>query len=242
MVVGWTNRWLRRGMLFVAVFIALVCWHHATLDAPPTPDQIVGIWLEGNYLAANDFDYRRLFFDELPASQGGPRTYMFSVLPTVVAVFVKMTPDPSSAILAYHFFCIACAALALTLLFELTDPFAGPVAATLLLIAVATTPLFSVQTALAGMEMPLTACTMLVAYSLSKNHYGVATVAAVAAFFVKSNALVLLVVVITCILVRLGLRKNDDPGVSTKRLAAVALTDAVLIVMLGVIHVLGVLT
>lgn len=240
---GNSRTWLRRGLLYLLFLLSLVVWHRNALDDPPTPDQVVGIWLEGNYLAETNFDYRRLFWEELPASKGGPRTYMFSVLPTVVAIFVKLAPEPQAAVLHYHLFCIANAALALLILFELLLPFAGWIGALFLVLATATTPLFSAQVALAGMEMPLAALTMLTVYLASKDRYLASTLSATTAFFVKSNALVLLVANLACIALRLWSRNGaPDTAPHSRPLVLIAIVDGILIVALGLVHLLGVLT
>lgn len=234
--------WPKRGGVFALCFAALLALHGSALRAPPTPDQIVGIWTEGAFLAETRFDYSRLFWQEPPASRGGPRTYMFSVLPSVLALLMTILDDPGQVIVAYHLFCLACAAVTLTLLFELLLANAGPAGAALACAAAATTPLFSVQAELAGMEMPLAACTTLALYLVARDRYLGATFACVAAFFIKSNALVLLVVHLGCVLLRLLWRRDCSMPSSVRRLVCVAGANVVLIAALGAVHFLGVLT
>jgi hypothetical protein len=152
---------------WVVLFAALVVWRRDCLDSPPTPDQGPrGIWFEAAFLARTDFDYHRLRFEEQGPVQGGASIYVTSALPTLLAVLMRTLPTPGATILVYHLATLACAAYVLWTVFDWVRRGVGVGAGLLAMLLVASTPQFSLQMELLGMDAPLaaisTACANLI--------------------------------------------------------------------------------
>lgn len=147
----------RLALQFAAIYTVLIAWHWSGLTTPPTYDQAKGIWLEGIFLAETDFDYSRLRNYEQSTGEGGAFVYSTSALPTLIAAILKLTPTPRDALLVYHLFHLACGAVVLQWVYRALSPLLGGVGGALACAATATSPPFSLQLAMAGMEMPTAA-------------------------------------------------------------------------------------
>jgi hypothetical protein len=147
----------RLAFQFAAIYAVLIVWHGDDLTTPPAYDQAKGIWLEGIFLAETGFDYARLRTYEQSTGEGGAFVYSTSALPTLIAAILKLTPTPRDALLVYHLFHLACGAVVLQWVYRALSPLLGGVGGALACAATATSPPFSLQLAMAGMEMPTAA-------------------------------------------------------------------------------------
>lgn len=185
--MGWQSRMVRIAVL--TLLLAVVRWE--VINSPPYYDFVIGIWPEAQFLASTDFDYFRLKYEESHSldRHGGPRSYMTSIVPTLLALLLRIWPDSVVPLLIYHMFTFFCAAVVLSLLCEMLAPVAGKVVASLTALTVATTPVFCVQIDMVGMEMPLLAALVSSVYLHSRGNVVGAVLLSFLAFLVKPTGL-----------------------------------------------------
>lgn len=198
------------------------------VDSPPYYDFAFSVWPEAAYLARTDFDFHALRYDEafLLSEQGGPRAYMTSVLPAVAALGMKLFPTPRGGLIWYHLFTFGCAALVATVLLGEGRRRLGTVSALLVALVVLTTPVFSAQVDMMGMEIPLAAATSVTAWCVARGRYSLAALAAFAAFLMKATGLIValaLVLFLSATLVlELVARRPGRPWLAVARAWALA--------------------
>jgi len=112
-VPGASSRW-PWWVAWLVITIGLTVWRFEVIDSPPYWDFGQGLWHEANYLAETNFDYQRLWYEEKRIWEGGADCYRTSILPTVVAVLMKIGPPPFAQI-AFHLLTFACTAAILLL-------------------------------------------------------------------------------------------------------------------------------
>jgi tetratricopeptide (TPR) repeat protein len=149
----------------------------------------MGLFYEADFLVRSGFDYPRLWLHEPQFLRGGPAVYLASLLPTFIALLTKALGEPERVFLAYRLFTMGCAAAVLLGVFAWVRLRAGGFAAGLVAAALATTPPFAVQMELLGMETPLAAATLLVAWLACRERFVRAAAAAVGAFLLKPSGL-----------------------------------------------------
>lgn len=211
---GW-YRW-QGPAAFVALFALLVVVRFEVIDSPPYYDYAVGLWAEANFLVETGFDYHRLWYEESHTldPEGGPRSYMTSVLPTAVAVLMLVLPTARSTLIAYHLFVFACAAAALTLVYAVLRPHCGRIASFATVLAVATTPVFSVQIDMASMEMPLIAAALATVWCVRREHYLRAACLGMLAFLIKPTGLVVCLAMLLYLGVRWLVFRGGERGIA----------------------------
>ena len=200
---GWGRpaRWVGLWLL-VAVLIGV--WDREVIDSPPYEDQAVGWWLEADFLADSGFDYYALLYEQehYMSGQGGARSYMISVLPTLLALVMTTAPDVQTTIVVVHLFGFACAAAILLLMYGVLRPRVGMAMAVAAPLAMATTPLFHTQVKIVGMDVPLTVFSLLAAICVWKRRYVLAAAVSMVAFAMKATG----GLVVMATIVFLGLR------------------------------------
>lgn len=187
------NRRLARAVIaVVAITVIISILRREIIDAPPYYDFGFSVWLEARYLANSGFDYWGLRYEEefLLEKEGGTRAYMTSVLPTVIAVCLTLSPTVRGALIAYHVFTFFCASLVTYAVYAIVRPRLGKLRAFLLTLAVMTTPLFCAQIDMMGMEIPLAGMTCLSALALDRGAYRLSVLAGMAAFLMKASGLI----------------------------------------------------
>lgn len=183
---------------WLGVFLLFVVARWSVLFDPPTWDLAArGLWIEASFLADSGFDYARLRDVEQNPIRGGAKVYMTSILPTLLAVIMRATKSPADAFLAYHLFTMACAAGVIVFVFALLRQLVGGVAAALAAGAVLTTPLFSAQADLLGMELPLLLCALGCAQAMTTERFLLAATLATLGSLVKFSGAI---VTIACII------------------------------------------
>ena len=181
--------WLR---IYLATFAALVIWHFKSLGDPPYFDEAMGLFSEASYLADSGFDHRGLWH-EVSAIDGGPRAYLISIWPTVVAVAMWIAPSPASALVLLHLGNLAVAAALMVMVGALAARSAGTAGGILIALAVASTPLVAAQFELVGMDLPMLVVSMWALSCVVRRRFGLVAVAGLVAFFIKpTGALVTL--------------------------------------------------
>ncbi len=178
---------------FFALLGLLILLRSEILLLPPYEDQAVGLWAEADFLVENHFNYWKLRYDEphFIDSANGARSYMISILPTLVALLMVAMPSIPLAILAGHLATLALTASAIISFYDLARPMVGTLSASLAAAAVLTTCLFSAQIDQIGMDIPLTTCALWSLQMVARQAWGQAIACSLLAFFVKSTGLLL---------------------------------------------------
>lgn len=186
------SRWPVALACFFAALALITVARWPVIDSPPYYDFAFSFWPEAWYLARTDFDFQALRYDEafLLSEQGGPRAYMTSLLPAVAAVGMRLFADPRGGLIWYHVFTFGCAAIVATVLFLEARRWLGVIPGALVALVVLTTPVFSAQVDMLGMEIPLAAATSVTALCVARGRYSLAALASFAAFFMKATGLI----------------------------------------------------
>lgn len=209
----------------LAVAAALVLVNREILWLPPYEDQAVGLWTEAEFLAQTGFDYHRLRYDEAHymSPRSGPRSYMISLLPTLIAATMRLAPRPELAFLVWHVANQVFAALSLVLVYCLLRPTLRRHEALLVALGLAATPLYRAQVELLGMDVPMTAFALASVALLARRAYVLAALASLAAFAMKASGnLVTLSGGLVVALQWLGPTAKSDPR--TRRRLFIGLT------------------
>ena len=224
------------GALLFGVVIA--GWRWETLTLPPWQDQAVGLWAEADYLVESGFDYWSLRYKvphylDVPS---GPRSYMISVLPTLVAIVMLVAPSPWHTSVILHAASFIFGGLLLALAFEAWRPRVGVGAALALCAALATTPVWITQVELAGMDLPLGLCTLLALGCLSRGACVTAAVAAAAAFACKASGQLVLMAGLAYLTISLLLGGEQEPGARRRQLLGLAAHGSVLVLSMVLVR------
>jgi hypothetical protein len=170
---------------------------------PPYYDFAFSFWAEADYLAKSDFDFQRLRYEEpfLLAEQGGRRAYMTSLLPSLAALAMKITPSPAWSFALYRLFTFFVVGLMGTFLYRLFVPSLGRAGAGLLVAFTLTIPSLSTQFDMLGMETPVALGATATAYFVARGKWGWGAVASLFAFLMKASGMIISI----ALLVTLGL-------------------------------------
>lgn len=186
----WKNRLAWVGA-FLLVWLIITLWRSPVITEPPYWDSAMGLFVEANFLAETNFSYGRLIYEEKRFLDGGPAVYVISIMPTLLAVVMKLAPSTQAVFVIGHLFTFACAAAVAVISFALLHHQTGRVGAGLIAAAIVTAPVFAVQVDMIGMDLPVAALGLVVVGYLSKRHYLAAGVAATFAFLIKLSGAVL---------------------------------------------------
>lgn len=180
---------------------------------PPYEDQSKGLFLEANFLYLNHFDYAKLRYEEAHFNEEGKgaRSYMVSVMPTLVALAMSALPPGAPLFFSLHLFELVCAAATLVALVIGLAGRIGWDGAILATVAVSTMPLFSVQIDMIGMDIPTAALAVASAVSAARGSYGWGATLATGAFLMKPTGS-LLTLATLAYLGTLGLVIGRDRG------------------------------
>ncbi len=200
------------------MWLAICVWRSPIVFEPPYWDSAMGLFAEANFLAETDFDYGRLMYEEKRFLEGGPAVYVISIMPTLVAIVMKLAPSTQAVFIIGHLFTFACAAAVAVLTFGLLYRDTGPIPAGLIALAVLTTPIFAVQIDMLGMDLPLATLGLVVAGFLTKHRYLAAGVAATLAFAVKLSGALLTVATACFFMLLLVLARWKGPVQRKRRM------------------------
>ncbi len=220
---GWNSfskrhPWATWFLLFVALSICITVWRWEIIDSPPYWDTAMGLFLEANFLADTEFDYARLWFEERRFIEGGAAIYLTSVLPTFVALLMTWFHSPDTVFVAYHLFTFACAAAATLLVVAICRPWSGTLGAVLIGAVVLTTPIFSVQIDMLGMDLPMLVLALLSAWCVVREHYVWAALTGCAAAVTKMSGGLVLGALFVPLLLDLALRYRGKPVAWRRRI------------------------
>ncbi|MFO0946054.1 MAG: hypothetical protein U1D30_08920 [Planctomycetota bacterium] len=197
-------------LIWLIVLASLCMFRGEPLTSPPYEDHALGIWNEANFLATHNFDYLRLRYSEKNILEGGGvRSYMISVLPTLLALLIVVSPAPIIPIIVFHIVVYASASLIFTLMFAILYERTGGVVAMLASLATLTTPLYLVQTQMIGMEIIMTAAGFVGFVLLTRGRPVTAALFFLFAFFVKASGQIFtLAAIVFYFLQLLGMRPS----------------------------------
>lgn len=157
----------------------------------------MGLWMEADFLNRTDFDYARLRNEEPDFSLGGARTYITSILPTFLALLMRFLPSGTPIFLVLHLVAILSTTIVCVVLFRLVAEYAGAVVGILTSLTLLTTPTFSTQTFIVGMELPMAACGIIAVWLACEHRWYLAAFFALAAFLMKASGIVFQLAIIT---------------------------------------------
>lgn len=187
----------------LGVFTLVLLCRHEVLTSPPYWDPAIGLWTEAAVIRRSGFDLWNHWLHGQTTLSGGETTYRFSLLPPFVGLLMA-APTPTGSFVMYHLLTFACASVVAVLLYRLLAPAAGRWVAMLTVAALLTSPIFSTQIDMLGMEIPLALVTLLTASFVSGHRYAAAIAVALGGMLVKATSVVLLLALF-CQLVLLGL-------------------------------------
>lgn len=210
---GATGRTTR---VFVVAFLLILAARWTVVDSPPYFDFAPGIWREAEFLARSNFNYWDLRWEQEHGRWGGPRSYMTSVVPTGLALALKMFPNTALPRILYHLATFSAAAIVVVVGIELVRRRLGSVGATAWAVAMSTTPVYCVQIDMTGMEVFTAAAAMMSVVSLDKGRLERSAVWSFVAFLVKPTgaivtAALLILLTLRWILGRLSAVAHREP-------------------------------
>lgn len=173
----------------LVVWVAIAVWRFNVIDSPPYFEYAMGLFAEANFLAEHGFDYERLF-REARVGTGGSLVYGTSVLPTLLALVMRVAPNVQVVLVMAHLATFFCAAVVIVALWQILAPRGGRLVATATALALVTGPLFSTQIDMLGMDLPVAMCALLAAWCLSRERPLAAMAASLAAFLIKPTGVV----------------------------------------------------
>lgn len=185
----------------LALFGLLIATRWYALFLPPYWDYSFA-FLEANYLLDSGFDYVTLFGESKITENGEAACYLVSITPTFLALLYMLTPSPKWVFFLYHLVIIAWSCVAILIFYSIVRRSVGWGLALVLAACVLTTPLFSVQIEMLGMEMPMIACGILIVELLRRERYLSISLVSTFAFLVKATGSIFTLVVIACLVGR----------------------------------------
>jgi hypothetical protein len=216
------------------LFGVVVFWYRDCLHDPPTMDQVRGIWIEGIFLAETNFDYHRLRTREQTPFQGGSAVYVTSILPTCIALALKVA-SPPSVLVAFHLWNIAAATAILWGVFVVSRPWLGSLGAAVLALALMTVPEFSLQIELLGMEVIMTSFAVWSAIFASRDRAATAILLGFMAVLTKFSALFLLFALLVFYLLKTWVElRRSEHRLAGRAAAAAILAGAAMFAALSI--------
>jgi len=183
---------MRPAGFFLLTLVVLVVWRWPYLSRPPYED-LAWLWQEANFLAENDFDYHKLWTEEPRADQvvGGGRSYLISIMPTLLATLMKTCRTNDEVFLVYHLVYLACGSAVATMLFNILRPRAGDFGAAMISMAALTTPAFSVRLEQIGMDLPMATVAIASGVLMWRKRYIWAAASSLLAFLIKPTGAIM---------------------------------------------------
>jgi hypothetical protein len=225
------QRWWSAPATVALIFAGLVLSRWPILDSPPYVEQMFSHWTEACWLDDFDFDYRRLHARELHTEDGGPRCYMTSVVPTIIAALARLTGSTEGAIVGYRLFNLLCAAIGATIFLRLVAVSANLALAWGATLGLLTLPMYSVQIDMLGMDIPLAMAALICAAFVNQRRFAAAAVASWLGYFFKPSGFLLPAALIAWLALVIVLRVAARQSAGAKR-EVVGLVAAVLMLAL----------
>jgi len=183
----------------------------------------ISLWREADYLATSNFDYYALRYKENDHNHNGPRAYMTSLAPTLVALMIRSGGDRETSLLLNHLMSIGFATLLVVAIIELLRPSFGTTIAALAAAAVVTMPLVTVQIDIVGMDLMMASATLVCLAALVRGRWWLATLAACGAYALKATGAIATVTVIAFVALNLWAGWSTMPRRERRSAIAVVL-------------------
>lgn len=174
---------IRVGIVWGLLFAALVALNWSVLSDPPYHEYAEGFWTEAAFLAETGADRDQLR-DEPQIGEGGVRCYVVSVLTSGLVQWMRRVSFDRLLPTA-HLIVFGCASLAIAWTWTWLKSYYGPLRAAVVSLAVFTTPIFTVQTQMLGMEWPLAVAVLAVLTLFGGGKILLAVLVVAGAFFIK---------------------------------------------------------
>ena len=184
---SWLLRWIG---VWLLTWVALIGWRANSLLLPPYGDSATSLFVEADWLESHHFDYSRLWRGEESFDAGGPRAQGTSLLPTVVALLFRAGLSQAAVQVVLHLANLACAAALLIMVFAMLLPVAGKWGSAVLVAAIVTTPLLSVQVEMLGLDLPMATFAVAAALLALRGRLGWAALATTISFGMKNTGFV----------------------------------------------------
>jgi Tfp pilus assembly protein PilF len=194
---------------WLLLWLLISLWRVTVVTSPPYCDFALGLFVEANWLVDNDFDYWKLRHEEKAGNDGGPRVYMTSALPTLLALLMKTGLSTTGVMVVSHLITFAMAAALLVMVFAMLRPFVGRLAALLACAATMTTPLFGVQIEMIGLDLPMATLAVAAALAALRGRFTWAAILSTAAFLMKNTGLVATAALFAFLLVQVLVAPSD---------------------------------
>lgn len=215
------------GVIGVA-FLLISVWRWEIIRSPPYLDSAMGLFVEANMLYEANFDYRGAYRNETWGTDGGAIAYVISVLPTVIALLMKLDETGQTAITVYHFVNFLCAAIVLAMVYEILRRHLSIGTSAGIAVVIATTPLFASQVDMLGMELPMTAAFAVALWAVGRDRFVLAGVATTIAFACKTTGMIPAIAVVAVT----GLRLVQCPAAERRRRLGLAVALAFNVMLL----------
>ncbi len=224
-------------VLLAAMFVVMLIWRWDYRAHPPYED-LAWLWQEAMFLAENDFDYYKLWTEEPRADQvtGAGRAYLISIVPSYLAVLMKISPTAEGVFLAYHLFYFLCGAAIFAAVYYLLAPKTGRIGALATGAAMLTTPAFTVRLEMIGMDLPMTALALLAAILVQRRSYGASAGVSFLAFLIKpTGAIITAAIAATLFLLLWFTRRERATEVRRRRITGFIASVAILALEVGIV-------
>lgn len=233
----------RRGALRAALWIggaaaalAGMFAAHAEILAAPPYDEYACVHTESVWLSVHGWDYQRLRDEEASFRRGGgPVIYLTSAVPSLFALLFRYGPGGPANLVVAHSAMLTLGTAILVVVFALLRRRLPPVDALLAAGMLASHPTFQAQVEMLGVDVPMTAFSMLAVCLAAGGRTGFAALAAVLAFAMKPTGLIVGVAVAAYFAARAAL--DDGPWrARTRWIAGLAAIGAGLVLEVAVLR------
>jgi hypothetical protein len=196
---------------FALFFLLLLAANAAHLTDPPYWDALMGVYRQGVWLGRHHFGYAQLL-REASYTDGGPRVHLLYFFAPVFAALNLALP-PAEVFLVLHLTMLGAAALALAVFHRVLRTQVSAEAAAVWIAVAATGPVWAGQTASLYMEMPMSGALALSALALWRGRHRDAALWSIAAYFMKSAALLQAAALFAsgALFLALAARRNELP-------------------------------
>jgi Flp pilus assembly protein TadD len=203
----------RRGALRAALWVggaaaalAVVFAAHASILAAPPYDEYACVHLESAWLSENGCDFERLRDEEASFRRGGgPVIYLTSAVPSLFALLIRYGPGNPANLVVAHAAMLTLGTAILVVVFSLVRQRLRSLDALLAVGMLASHPTFQSQVEMLGVDVPMTAFSMLAVWLAARGWTAFAALAAVLAFLMKPTGLIVGVAVAAYFAARLAL-------------------------------------
>jgi hypothetical protein len=189
-------------LVTLATFVLLLILRSNVLHDPPYWDGAMGAWGEANAVANRAFDVRHHLLKEPMWLQGGDAVYRIS-LPVYAIAFGMVNLSTPHLIIVTHIISFFIASLLAVTFYSAMRGVVGHLAALLSTLALMTSPLFSSQIDMVGIDLPALLFGWVAISSCVNRQYGLSSVASLLAFLSKPSGMVYTMAIVGFLVIRL---------------------------------------